>query len=74
MSETFKVYKGDEVVGEMVKSEVGKTKITINNLEPGTEYVEGTFHVVLVNEHGESKKQSVPTFKTKESKRKKTKQ
>lgn len=71
MSETFKVYKGDEVVGEMVKSEVGKTKITINDLEPDTEYVEGTFHILLVNERGVSEKQVVPTFKTKASRKKK---
>lgn len=71
MSETFKVYKDDEVVGEMVKSEVGKTKITINDLEPDTEYVEGTFHILLVNEHGVSEKQAVPTFKTKASRKKK---
>ncbi|WP_436883666.1 Ig-like domain-containing protein [Mammaliicoccus sciuri] len=65
MADTLKVYKGDDVVGTAERQEDGKAKVTIDGLEANTEYPAGTYKAAFENEHGESDKVDVPSFKTK---------
>lgn len=65
MADTLKVYKGDDVVGTAERQEDGKAKVTIDGLEANTEYPAGTYKASFKNEHGESDKVDVPSFKTK---------
>lgn len=65
MTETLKVYKGNEVVGTAERGEDGKAKVTVDGLDANTDYAAGTYQVAFENENGESEKVDVPSFKTK---------
>ncbi|MBW0770508.1 Ig-like domain-containing protein [Mammaliicoccus lentus] len=65
MTDTLKVYKGDDVVGTAERGEDGKAKVTIDGLDANTDYATGTYQVSFSNENGESEKVDVPSFKTK---------
>ena len=65
MSDTLKVYKGNDVVGTAERGEDGKAKVTIDRLNANTDYPKGTYQVSFENENGESEKVDVPAFKTK---------
>ena len=65
MSDTLKVYKGNDVVGTAERGEDGKAKVTIDSLNANTDYPKGTYQVSFENENGESEKVDVPAFKTK---------
>ena len=65
MTDTLKVYKGDDVVGTAERGEDGKAKVTVDGLDANTDYATGTYQVSFSNENGESEKVDVPSFKTK---------
>src|SRR5699024_4359829 len=65
MTDTLKVYKGDDVVGTAERGEDGKAKVTVDSLDANTDYPTGTYQVSFENENGESEKVDVPSFKTK---------
>src|SRR5699024_1803660 len=65
MTDTLKVYKGDDVVGTAERGEDGKAKVTVDSLDANTDYAAGTYQVAFSNENGESEKVDVPAFKTK---------
>ena len=65
MTDTLKVYKGDDVVGTAERGEDGKAKVTVDGLDANTDYPTGTYQVSFSNENGESEKVDVPSFKTK---------
>lgn len=58
MVDTFKAYHGNEVVAE------GQSPLEIKGVGPNKEVSAGEYHVVRVSEGKESKKVSVPAFKT----------
>src|SRR5699024_3583639 len=64
MTDTLKVYKGDDVVGTAERGEDGKAKVTVDSLDANTDYAAGTYQVAFSNENGESEKVDVPAFKT----------
>lgn len=64
MATKFNLYKGEELVKSVEKSELGKTSITLEGLEADTDYPEGTYTVSFSNESGESEKVNVPQFRT----------
>ena len=66
MTDTLKVYKGDDVVGTAERGEDGKAKVTVDGLDANTDYATGTYQVAFENENGESEKIDVPSFKTKD--------
>lgn len=63
MASTLNLYKGESLLDTKEAVE-GKAKVTITDLEPNTEYSEGTFQVTWQNENGESDRVNVPSFKT----------
>ena len=65
MTDTLKVYKGDDVVGTAERGEDGKAKVTVDGLDANTDYPTGTYQVSFENQNGESEKVDVPSFKTK---------
>lgn len=67
MADILKVYQGEDVVGQVERGEDGTASVTIDGLDAGTEYAEGTYQVAFSNDAGESAKVDVPTFTTKES-------
>ena len=67
MADILKVYQGGDVVGQAERGEDGTASVTIDGLDAGTEYTEGTYQVAFSNDAGESAKVDVPTFTTKES-------
>lgn len=65
MADKLNLYKGDELVTSAERQEDGKTKVTIDGLDPNTDYAAGLYQVSFSNENGESGKVDVPAFKTK---------
>ena len=64
MAKILNIYKGEELVSsEEVTGE--KTTVSVDGLEPGTNYPKGTYKVSFENDSGESEKVDVPSFKTK---------
>lgn len=63
MARTLNLYKGESLL-DTKEAVDGKAKVTIADLEPNTEYSEGTFQVTWQNENGESARVNVPPFKT----------
>ena len=65
MADKLNLYKGDELVTSAERQEDGKATVTIDGLDPNTDYAVGTYQVAFENENGESGKVDVPAFKTK---------
>ena len=63
MVKILNLYKGEELVSsEEVTGE--KTTVSVDGLEPGTNYPKGTYKVSFENDSGESEKVDVPEFTT----------
>lgn len=63
MAKILNLYKGEELVSsEEVTGE--KTTVSVDGLEPGTNYPKGTYKVSFENDSGESEKVDVPEFTT----------
>lgn len=66
MADILKVYQGEDVVGQAERAEDGSASVTIDGLDPSTEYAAGTYQVAFSNGAGESAKVDVPLFTTKD--------
>lgn len=66
MADLLKVYQGEDVVGQAERAEDGSATVTIDGLDPSTEYAAGTYQVAFSNGAGESAKVDVPLFTTKD--------
>lgn len=63
MAKILNLYKGEELISsEEVTGE--KTTVSVDGLEPGTNYSKGTYKVAFENDSGESEKVDVPEFTT----------
>lgn len=63
MAKILNLYKGEELISsEEVTGE--KTTVSVDGLEPGTNYPKGTYKVAFENDSGESEKVDVPEFTT----------
>lgn len=58
MADTFKIYKGTEVVAE------GVSPLAITGIAPNTDIADGTYQATRVVEDRESEKVDIPAFKT----------
>ncbi|EUJ34274.1 Ig-like domain-containing protein [Brochothrix campestris] len=58
MTDTFKIYKGDDVIAE------GESPLAITDVNPNTEVAEGSYKATRVVNDKESEKVDIPAFKT----------
>lgn len=63
MANQLNLYKGEDLIASS-EAKDGVGTVTIENLEPNTEYPKGAYQVSWENENGESDKVDVPKFKT----------
>lgn len=66
MADILKVYQGENVVAEAERAKDGTATVTIDGLDPSTEYAAGTYQATFSNDAGESAKVDVPAFTTKD--------
>lgn len=66
MADILKVYQGENVVAEAERAEDGTATVTIDGLDPSTEYPAGTYQLTFNNDAGYSAKVDVPAFTTKD--------
>lgn len=64
MATKLNLYSNGEIIKSVDKNNEGKTSITIDGLEPNTNYEQGTYQVSYSKDGNESKKVDVPSFKT----------